>query len=232
MRDAAKKDQKEEIIVLSPEEVVNIVEKTVAPEAPKFAPVETIEQLEALLLKNGLTEEEALMLILSGQKPISEKAQIEVWDAELQSSGYTKDDIFNAIHESLATGFIQKDFSFESAGRKVSLVMRSRTDAEDRRVERAMRDLYNETDGNVTNDEATRARFLWQVACSLVELDGFGHVIRGTDVVSSNSEKTIQEIVARISAGSTIAFDILCKAVAKLDLLVYLASRRLSIENF
>lgn len=195
-------------------------------------PIEDFDSLKILLEKHSLQPEEALMLILSGAKPLSEESKMAVWRSEVEASGFTEQEVYEAIAEAL-TGRITRKFEITIFKSRYFVHLKERTDVEDRLIQTALRDLYRETGGETTEEEVARVRIRWSMAASLMELDGFGFkIIRDESDPKYSPLATQQYFANELEKLSTLAFEQLSQCLAKIDQLVYLASKRISIENF
>lgn len=191
-------------------------------------PIETYDQLIEVLGKYDITDEEALGLILEGNRELAKSAEEDLWRREVEQSGFTEQEVYEAISEYLSRGYISLRGSIQKGGHSLDYILTSRSSDDEDRVQHALMSLMS-SDANVTERLVTKTAFCWKIAGSLSQLRGFGvNMLRGHTAGHSD----IESIAKWVSSLNTLTFELLCKLVNKLDTLNYLACQRIAIENF
>lgn len=195
--------------------------------APTPAPenIETYQELIELLERHGLSDDDALVMLLQNIER-SKEIDETIWKADLQAAGFTEHDINRVIEEFLSSGEYAEAHSF--ANNRINFRLVSRNQTSNAWIMEVLHRLAFEAGSGWSNSLEDNYATSLRIAGSLESYNGPSSQFNGLP-------QNIEEFEVRwklISRWGAYEYQVLANTLAKFDTLGYLASQKLSIENF
>ena len=214
------------------EESPAVEEATAAEEAHTENPsanentVNSFASLENLLASNGTSIDAALTMILGNIKP-SPKLNRELWEADVRSTGFEISDIMSAIQEFISKGNVTKVYQIPDA--RISITYSSRKASHSDWVSSFVAAKAAQSPA-WSKDMEQRLELRARLAASLKMYSGpSGKLDLQQGKAKDLPLEKVFDIIGDLEA---LEFSIMAEKLAEFENLLYLASQKMSIENF